>query len=78
MPQPFKTPITDLFGIKLPVIAGGLQWLANADYVAAAANAGIIGFITAAKEPAPAAEISSRTARMPARIVALGKPVWIE
>ncbi len=51
MPQPFKTPITDLFGIKLPVIAGGLQWLANADYVAAAANAGIIGFITAASFP---------------------------
>ncbi len=51
MSQPFKTPITDLFGIRLPVIAGGLQWLANADYVAAAANAGIIGFITAASFP---------------------------
>ena len=49
--QPFKTPITDLFGIRLPVVAGGLQWLANADYVAAAANAGIIGFITAASFP---------------------------
>ncbi|HER26259.1 MAG TPA: nitronate monooxygenase [Rhodospirillales bacterium] len=51
MNQPFKTPITDLFGIKLPVVAGGLHWLANADYVAAAANAGIIGFITAASFP---------------------------
>lgn len=43
-----KTRLTELFGIDYPIIAGGLQWLANADYVAAAANAGIIGFITAA------------------------------
>jgi NADH:quinone reductase (non-electrogenic) len=43
-----KTRITDLFGIKVPVIAGGLQWLATPDYVAAAAHAGIIGFMTAA------------------------------
>ncbi|MBI3445026.1 MAG: nitronate monooxygenase [Magnetospirillum sp.] len=37
-----------MFGIRLPVLAGGLQWLANAEYVAAAARAGICGFITAA------------------------------
>jgi nitronate monooxygenase len=47
----FTTRLTDLFGIRLPVIAGGLQWLANADYVAAAVNAGIMGFITAASFP---------------------------
>lgn len=46
-----RTAITDLFGIRLPIIAGGLQWLANADYVAAAGRAGIIGFITAASFP---------------------------
>lgn len=51
MTQPFKTPITELFGIRLPIIAGGLHWLANADYVAAAARAGIMGFITAASFP---------------------------
>jgi len=43
-----KTRITKLFGTKHPIVAGGLQWLANADYVSAAARAGIIGFITAA------------------------------
>jgi NADH:quinone reductase (non-electrogenic) len=43
-----KTRITELFGIEHPIIAGGLQWLANAQYVSAAARAGIIGFITAA------------------------------
>lgn len=45
------TAITELFGIRLPIVAGGLQWLANADYVAAAGRAGIIGFITAASFP---------------------------
>jgi nitronate monooxygenase len=45
------TPVTELFGTRLPVVAGGLMWLANADYVAAAARAGIIGFITAASFP---------------------------
>ncbi len=46
-----KTRLTELFGIDYPIIAGGLQWLANADYVSAAARAGIIGFITAASFP---------------------------
>jgi nitronate monooxygenase len=46
--QLLTTRLTDLFGIRLPVLAGGLQWLANADYVAAAVDAGIMGFITAA------------------------------
>jgi NAD(P)H-dependent flavin oxidoreductase YrpB (nitropropane dioxygenase family) len=51
-PQPlFTTRITQMFGTRLPVLAGGLQWLANADYVAAAVNAGIMGFITAASFP---------------------------
>jgi NADH:quinone reductase (non-electrogenic) len=43
-----KTRITELFGIDHPIIAGGLQWLSNSDYVSAAGHAGIIGFITAA------------------------------
>jgi len=48
MQSQFNTSITDLFGTRLPIVAGGLQWLANADYVAAAAKAGVMGFITAA------------------------------
>lgn len=47
-PGPFSTRVTQLFGTRLPIVAGGLQWLADARYVAAAARAGIIGFITAA------------------------------
>jgi|TARA_R110002072_G_scaffold517_4_gene3162 nitronate monooxygenase len=43
-----KTPITELFGIQTPIVAGGLQWLADAAYVAAVGRAGSIGFVTAA------------------------------
>lgn len=48
LPPSFRTRITELFGTRLPIVASGLQWLSNADYVAAAAHAGLIGFITAA------------------------------
>lgn len=41
-----KTAVTELFGTRFPVIAGGLQFLADADYVTACARAGIVGFLT--------------------------------
>lgn len=47
----FTTEVTRRFGTRLPVVAGGLMWLANADYVAAAARAGIMAYITAASFP---------------------------
>jgi len=55
MTVPFKTRITDLYGIRLPVIASGLMWLAEPVYVAAVARAGLIGFMTSASFPDPAA-----------------------
>ncbi len=45
------TELTRRLGIRVPVVAGGLMWLGDADYVAAAAHAGAIGFITAASFP---------------------------
>jgi NAD(P)H-dependent flavin oxidoreductase YrpB (nitropropane dioxygenase family) len=51
----FSNGVTRLFGTRLPIVAGGLMWLADADYVAAASRAGIIGFITAASFPEPRA-----------------------
>ncbi|WP_136246619.1 NAD(P)H-dependent flavin oxidoreductase [Halomonas borealis] len=45
------TPLSRLLDTRLPVMATGLQWLANADYVAAAVNGGMMGFITAASFP---------------------------
>ena len=47
----WNTPLTERLGIRLPILAGGLQWLADADYVTAAAKSGIMGFITAASFP---------------------------
>lgn len=44
--QPFKTRITELFGIRHPILGGGLMWLSDARYVAALVNAGCMGFIT--------------------------------
>jgi nitronate monooxygenase len=51
----WPTPATALFGTRLPIVAGGLMWLSNADYAAAAARAGMIGFITAASFAEPVA-----------------------
>jgi nitronate monooxygenase len=44
--QRFRTRITTLFGIRHPILAGGLMWLSDAPYVAAVVNAGGMGFIT--------------------------------
>ena len=50
---PLETELTRAFGLRLPVVAGGLMWLADAEYVSAAARAGILGFVTAASFPEP-------------------------
>jgi NADH:quinone reductase (non-electrogenic) len=50
---PFKTRITELFGIEHPILCGGLMWLSDAGYVAASVNAGGMGFITARTFPDP-------------------------
>lgn len=47
MKAPFlRTRLTDLLGIDLPILGGGLMWLSDARYVAALVNAGCMGFIT--------------------------------
>ncbi|WP_310738765.1 nitronate monooxygenase [Piscinibacter sp. HJYY11] len=51
----FKTRITELFGIKHPILAGGLMWLSDARYVAGIVNAGGMGFITPRSFDTPAA-----------------------
>lgn len=50
----FRTRITELFGIRHPILSGGLMWLSDARFVAAAVNAGGMGFITARTFPDPA------------------------
>ena len=43
----FQTRITDLLGVKYPIIQGGLAYLAYADLCAAVSNAGGLGQVTA-------------------------------
>ena len=50
----FKTRITEMFGIRYPIIQGGLMWLAKAELAAAVAEAGGIGFMTALSHDTPA------------------------
>ena len=51
----FETRITKMLGIKYPILLGGLYWLGRAELVAAVANAGGVGFITAATFETPEA-----------------------
>ncbi|RYH71121.1 MAG: nitronate monooxygenase [Alcaligenaceae bacterium] len=50
-----RTRFTELFGVEHPIAQGGMQWVGRADLVAATANAGALGFITALTHPTPEA-----------------------
>ncbi|HEX7872764.1 MAG TPA: nitronate monooxygenase family protein [Sphingobium sp.] len=50
-----KTRFTELFGVEHPIAQGGMQWVGTADLVAAVANAGALGFLTALTQPTPEA-----------------------
>jgi NAD(P)H-dependent flavin oxidoreductase YrpB (nitropropane dioxygenase family) len=41
----FQTRITEMFGIRYPIICGGMFWVGRAELIAAVANAGGIGFM---------------------------------
>src|ERR1700761_8918311 len=56
-----KTRITELFGIKHPIIQGGMHYVGFAELAGAVSNAGGLGLITALTQPSPdhlAAEIA--------------------
>lgn len=46
-----KTRITELLGIKYPIIQGGMAWVAEHNLAAAVSNAGGVGLIGAASAP---------------------------
>jgi NAD(P)H-dependent flavin oxidoreductase YrpB (nitropropane dioxygenase family) len=50
-----KTRFTEMFGVQHPIAQGGMQWVGRAELVAAVANAGALGFITALTQPTPEA-----------------------
>ncbi len=53
-----RTRFTEVFGIEHPVVQGGMQWVGRAELVAAVANAGALGHITALTQPSPEALVA--------------------
>jgi nitronate monooxygenase len=51
----FKTRFTETFGIEHPIVCGGMTGVGTADLIAAVANAGALGFLTALTQPTPEA-----------------------
>lgn len=50
-----NTRFTREFGVAHPIVQGGMQWVGRAELVAAVANAGALGFLTALTQPTPEA-----------------------
>jgi NAD(P)H-dependent flavin oxidoreductase YrpB (nitropropane dioxygenase family) len=57
-----KTRFTETFGVEHPITQGGMQWVGRAELVAAVANAGCLGFLTALTQPTPE-DLSKEIAR---------------
>jgi len=56
-----RTRITEMLGIRFPIVQGGMQWVGTAELVSAVANGGGLGILTALTQPSPealAAEIA--------------------
>ena len=52
-PTRISTRFTELFGVEHPIVQGGMQWVGCAELVAAVADAGALGMITALTQPTP-------------------------
>jgi NAD(P)H-dependent flavin oxidoreductase YrpB (nitropropane dioxygenase family) len=48
-----RTRFTETFGVEHPIMQGGMQWVGRAELVAAVADAGALGVITALTQPTP-------------------------
>ncbi|MBK8018274.1 MAG: nitronate monooxygenase [Betaproteobacteria bacterium] len=50
-----KTRVTEMLGIRYPILQGGMQWVGRAELAAAVSNAGGLGILTALTQPTPEA-----------------------
>jgi nitronate monooxygenase len=50
-----RTRITEMLGIRFPIVQGGMQWVGTAELVSAVANGGGLGILTALTQPTPEA-----------------------
>ncbi|MFC9832376.1 NAD(P)H-dependent flavin oxidoreductase [Rhodococcus sp. NPDC127530] len=48
-----RTKFTEAFGVDHPIVQGGMMWVGRAELVAAVANSGALGFLTALTQPTP-------------------------
>jgi putative N-acetylmannosamine-6-phosphate epimerase len=48
-----KTRFTEMFGIKHPIVQGGMQWVGRAELASAVSNAGGLGILTGLTQPTP-------------------------
>jgi len=48
-----KTKLTEMLGIRYPIVQGGMQWVGYAELASAVSNAGGLGIITALTQPTP-------------------------
>lgn len=55
MAEGMKTRITEMLGIRYPIIQGGMMWVGRAELAAAVSNAGGLGIVTALTQPTPQA-----------------------
>lgn len=50
-----KTRLTELLGIRYPIVQGGMQWVGLAEMASAVSNAGGLGMLTGLTQPTPEA-----------------------
>lgn len=50
-----KTRVTEMLGIRYPIVQGGMMWVGRAEMAAAVSNAGGLGILTALTQPTPQA-----------------------
>src|SRR5437867_7622763 len=50
-----NTRFTEMFGIKHPIVQGGMQWVGRAELSSAVSNAGGLGILTGLTQPSPQA-----------------------
>jgi nitronate monooxygenase len=48
-----KTAVTELLGIRYPIVQGGMMWVGRAELASAVSNAGGLGILTALTQPSP-------------------------
>jgi NAD(P)H-dependent flavin oxidoreductase YrpB (nitropropane dioxygenase family) len=54
-PPAMKTRVTELLGIRYPIVQGGMQWVGRAELASAVSNAGGLGTLTGLTQPTPEA-----------------------